>query len=273
MVTVNTGIAIEEDFDYQGEHYPGLFDFLHDEAQRHGWRWRLINTKYDYTQWCLDNGMPGVDVHGVVMGKLKYQTYRDYYDSLNDNSVAYISGVHKNESDRRNKKYPYHVDESDGMIMGRIVFYWKTNQIYEYCVKNDIKISPIHRVLHFSGDCGCGCFASSLEAMLIKEFFPEFHNKIKTIESNLQIKIKILEEHLHDIKTRIQNTSFNLPELEIQKLQISDKIQTLKKFSKWGHGLGMSELEKQKLLSDFKFQEDTLSDSCEECNIMFLDNN
>jgi len=218
LLTVDTGIAT-----------PDLFGFLKDESNRHGWKWKLLPPKYDYGDWVLKYGFPGPQAHSIVMGKLKYQVYRNHVNSLKDDKICLMSGVRRSESDRRNKKYPYHIDEDGKMMMARPIFYWKSLEPKQYCLKNDIKIAPAYNSLHISGDCMCGSFADPSEPMLLKVFYPKTFEYIKSLEVRIQ----------------------------------TEGTKLAKKYSKWGSGVGISEAELQKTFDEYPIMED----ACEDCSI------
>jgi len=172
---------------------PDLFGFLKDESNRHGWKWKLLPPKYDYGDWVLKYGFPGPQAHSIVMGKLK------------------------------------HIDEDGKMMMARPIFYWKSLEPKQYCLKNDIKIAPAYNSLHISGDCMCGSFADPSEPMLLKVFYPKTFEYIKSLEVRIQ----------------------------------TEGTKLAKKYSKWGSGVGISEAELQKTFDEYPIMED----ACEDCSI------
>ena len=62
--------------------------------------------------------------------------------------------------------------------MGRPIFYKTDSDVINYCVKNDIRISPAYEKIHLSGDCLCGSYNDLLERYEISQHYPREYAEI-----------------------------------------------------------------------------------------------
>lgn len=175
--------------------------------------------KKNYVNWVDDNGFGGEGVHNVVMSKLKFLSWRLFLRDKGDEKACFISGVRKKESKRRNGRRAYKspIDFDNKTCFVKPLFYKNGIWLWNYIGNNNLKVSPVNDILGISGDCLCGCFAEKYEIKLIEQYYPYMFSAIKW-----------LEERAKKSKSKLAN-----------------------KFSTWGSGPSLKDVEMQTQLKDW----------------------
>ena len=94
----------------------------------------------------------------------------------------------------------------------------KSEDVYKYVITNGLKISPAYEMgFGVSGECMCSAYAGRDEKMLIRKHDPDLFERIKWMEDGVQ--------------------RFGTPRA--------------KRYSHWGEGAAMSDLEQQQVMDDF----------------------
>jgi len=141
-----------------------------------------------FEDWVTKYGFPSQRIHTQIMRIIKYEAMRKYIFERYDagEMPCYIGGARRKESVRRmgNMAKPiYH----DGRVWFCNPFIDKgTVEVYEYLTEHKLRKSPAYTQLHISGDCLCGSFANKGEILLLKAFYPDVYNKIKSIEEKIK---------------------------------------------------------------------------------------
>jgi 3'-phosphoadenosine 5'-phosphosulfate sulfotransferase (PAPS reductase)/FAD synthetase len=139
-----------------------------------------------YENYCRKYGMPHASEHDQVFRYLKKKAMVGFVMSITKSKqrVAFISGVRKKESNRReiNAQIVCVDEDTPRIIWISPVYYWTTEQAYAFCAENDYKLSESYTALHLSGDCMCGAFSGREEVHLLKMFYPDTAAKIAAIE-------------------------------------------------------------------------------------------
>ena len=244
LLTIDTGIAVGE-----------LWDFVKDETKRQGWSHVVRKSKYNFDDWVYRHGHPAHGAHRRVMGMLKYDTMRTYmlHELDTDNSV-YMSGVRgETESVQRGQNYAYPIDNDGRMFMGRPIFYKTDSDVINYCVKNDIRISPAYEKIHLSGDCLCGSYNDLLERYEISQHYPREYAEILRRE-------KMARESPY-LGARI-NWEYGNVEIKHQRYLMCDQLMPL-----FG---GLVRPLKDQIKTDMKeveLRDAMLEDTCHDCRV------
>lgn len=163
-------------------------DFITDYCNDMGWPLRIIepNPKFAYVSFVLEYGFPGPAYHRLIMGKLKYKTMRDFAYSVDKKNHCLITGIRKWESGRRMGNYPLPIQNHSGLWFGCPFFYKSKNDVMRYAAEYDLRITPVHKYLGFSGECMCGAFQGLPQKELIRKHDPDLAAFIDWLEDAIQ---------------------------------------------------------------------------------------
>ena len=191
VIFVNTGIATNATVNFvkdfcKEKNYP-LHILTPNDVKAKGKGNLKAGQPFNYENLIKTFGFPKKSFHNNTMAWLKYYPMRDFIVKRikKGEKPALISGVRKNESNRRKNISKYTqvpLDKSDQIIFVKPIFYKSNSWVSEYWIKTGLKKSPVYETLHLSGDCLCGCFADSKELKLIEMFHPEVFEEIKRLE-------------------------------------------------------------------------------------------
>ena len=205
-------------------------DFISDYCQSKGYKLHMLEPapKFTYASHVLQYGFPSAGHHGMIMGKLKYKTMRDFALTIDRKNHCLVSGVRKFESKRRMGTYHGPI-QSEGPLWFCCPYFYKTDEeIYKEFLKIGLPISPAYKLgLGTSGECMCGAYASPHENQLIKDIDPKLADYIKWLEEGV--------------------LKFGSPQA--------------KRYSKWGGQAKMSDLESQQTFKEFYNDNPDLTDS------------
>lgn len=171
--------------------------FVIDYCKEKGWKLFLtwnVDEKRRFFNIVMREGFAYQGNHRQWMGMVKFQTWyyfmRDYVKPLGE-SAAFISGVRKKESFRRNKiskftKKP--IDISADLIFIKPFLYKNGSQLWDYFIENKLKKTPVYEWLNRSGECYCGAFAEPWDLKLMETHDPLAYNTIKWMEKQIEIR-------------------------------------------------------------------------------------
>lgn len=160
------------------------FSYVLETCKRFGWKLNVVNPKEGETfeDFVRKFKFPHTGMHSAIMGYLKWHPMRTW-NSQQLEDILFISGRRKKESKRRmrmksNKQY----DETEGMKFYSPIYYWTTQEVWNYIKEHNLLISPIYETMHISGDCFCGAFAQKGEAQLLYTFHKELAERFIELE-------------------------------------------------------------------------------------------
>jgi len=171
--------------------------FVINYCKERGWKlfmtWN-VDERRRFLNIVLREGFAFEGNHRQWMGMVKFQSWyyfmRDYIKPQGQHA-AFISGVRKKESQRRNKiskftKKP--VDISADMIFIK-PFLWKDgSQLWDYFYTHNLKKTPVYEWLNRSGECYCGAFAEPWDLKLFEKFDKLAYDTIKWIEKQIDTR-------------------------------------------------------------------------------------
>lgn len=196
VVHVNTGTGIEETRRYVmrrcadwGLPYIELtsYDDACQKQHNHGFRqcefkierppdvYRELDSYFYGTRRDKDNyenlvhkmGFPGPSMHWIMYLALKHKPIKRFVELHHDNdeTIAFVSGVRKKESDRRARNISDDgISENwGGCPVISPLTYWSKSQIKEYRLALDLPSNPVADLIGMSGECLCGAYASREE--------------------------------------------------------------------------------------------------------------
>jgi len=169
LVHLGTGIAV-----------PGAEEFVARFADRLGVPFECHRTPVSFEWLVRRYGFPAPESHGRTVNYLKGRGVRQFKKAHPGEWLA--SGVRRAESHRRR------LTTREFGMWERVptwapIFDWTTAEVWAYVAENRLEVSQAYRELHISGDCLCGAFARREEGYLLRTFYPEIAERIRTLES------------------------------------------------------------------------------------------
>jgi 3'-phosphoadenosine 5'-phosphosulfate sulfotransferase (PAPS reductase)/FAD synthetase len=190
LAFIDTGTAV-----------PGVIEFVHDFARWLDKPLRVLHAGDAYRRMVLGGdvlrdgrvkpalGFPGPAMHGRAYGVLKERPIRALLrESKVGHSrrarVLFLSGVRRAESQRRAKHEPIGRVERSSAVFASPLINWTTPDMARYRQTHRLPESDAAALLHRSGECNCGAFASAeQERAMLKTLYPEFFASIEALET------------------------------------------------------------------------------------------
>jgi 3'-phosphoadenosine 5'-phosphosulfate sulfotransferase (PAPS reductase)/FAD synthetase len=182
LAYIDTGTAV-----------PGVEEFVLRFA-----RWlreplRILRSGDAFREMVLGNGIspplgfPGPAQHHRAYQRLKERQLealrRDLKDGKRGGKVLFVTGLRRAESQRRKARAP--ITEVGSMGFVNPLIDWTNEDVRRYHAEHKIPESDVAALLHKSGECNCGSFASSYdgEREMLEALWPEwFENTIASLE-------------------------------------------------------------------------------------------
>lgn len=179
VLSVNTTIGCDD-----------TTQFIRKTCKEFGWDLVELTPPKGYDDFVRRFGFPKEGGHNLIMRWLKYKPLQIWARDNKANKPVIHSGVRSGESDRRFVNVTSLMQDSS-LWMGAPIREWSTAAVFDYVDRFKIGISPVYNYLHISGDCLCGSFGDASEAMLIRMFYPDIANHIKSLEDEIRESPKI----------------------------------------------------------------------------------
>lgn len=142
-----------------------------------------------YEELVMERGFPGPAQHTKMYNRLKERplrmALRDIERSRKDRTIL-ITGVRQEESERRMRHVePVQIWEGTKIWVAPI---WDLTKIdiNRYIEENGISRNPVVDLIHKSGECLCGAFASPGELKELEGWFPEEALCIRKLEQKVR---------------------------------------------------------------------------------------
>jgi len=175
-VHINTGIGV-----------PQTRQFVRDTCKEHGWELFEYHPPVPYREIVKEHGFPGPGGHLYMYTRLKERCIRQLtreHKTHRLEHIGLVSGVRSEESTRRMR----HVDAIQKEI-SRIwiapIHAWDKRQCNDYIDKHNLKRNEVVDLIHMSGECLCGAFASPGEREELRLWFPDVVKEIEEIEAEV----------------------------------------------------------------------------------------
>lgn len=173
----NTGIGVEQ-----------TRQFVRDTCQ--AWRLPLIEKKAprdadSYRAMVLDRGFPGPAHHWKAYQRLKERALREVRRELVKNPrrerVIFIAGRRRQESKRR-AAIPAMEREGSTVWVSPLVNWTKLDMQTYRKMMGDVPRNEVSDIIHMSGECLCGAFASPGERAEVEFWYPDAFEEVRELE-------------------------------------------------------------------------------------------
>jgi len=137
----------------------------------------------------VPHGFPGPGAHGRAYNRLKE---RQIMALLRESKVGhprsarvlFLSGIRRAESRRRSKREAISRLPGKAAVFASPLIDWSNEEMRSYRRDHEIPESPAAALLHRSGECNCGAFASADgEREMLKALYPEWFAGIEALEA------------------------------------------------------------------------------------------
>ncbi len=147
-----------------------------------------------YRDLVVELGFPGPSLHYIMYQRLKERAVdavrRKLLEFPRRELVVFLSGRRRTESHRR-ASVPY-LSRDGAQVWCSPVANWTKPDIATYKARfDDFPVNPVSELIHMSGECLCGAFASKGEFEQLKFFFPEMAELIHQLEHEVAKNDKI----------------------------------------------------------------------------------
>jgi 3'-phosphoadenosine 5'-phosphosulfate sulfotransferase (PAPS reductase)/FAD synthetase len=137
-------------------------------------------------------GFPGPAMHGRAYIMLKERQIATLLrESKTGQSrrarVVFLSGVRRAESQRRATREPISRARRSSAVFANPLLNWSSSDMAVYRQAHRIPESDAAALLHRSGECNCGAFASAEhERAMLKALYPDFFASIEALEAEAE---------------------------------------------------------------------------------------
>jgi 3'-phosphoadenosine 5'-phosphosulfate sulfotransferase (PAPS reductase)/FAD synthetase len=178
LAFIDTGTAV-----------PGVRDFVVETASWLGKPLRVLEPEDDpYRLLVLGGvdykgstwkplGFPSASHHGSAYYRLKERPLRRLMRDAKQGHprsarVLCLTGLRRAESARRSSRPA--INRRYAMIFANPLIDWTGGDVDRYHREHELPQSDVAALLHRSGECNCGCFASPGERAMLRDLWPEW---------------------------------------------------------------------------------------------------
>ena len=141
-----------------------------------------------YRSLVLDQGFPGPGHHFKMFQRLKERVIQQVQRELVGNPyrerVVFLAGRRRDESERR-ASVPEMERAGSRVYVSPLVNWTKLDLTTYRLMQGDVPVNEVSDLIHMSGECLCGSFASAGEREEISYWFPEVFEEIAALESEI----------------------------------------------------------------------------------------
>lgn len=161
--------------------------FVRDTCGR--WGLPLIERMGDsYRALVLDQGFPGPGHHFKMFQRLKERALRQVRRELvtdpRRERVVFLAGRRRSESTRRTN-VPASERDGSTVWVSPLVSWTKADLTTYRLMHRDVPVNEVSDLIHMSGECLCGSFASPGEREEVSYWFPAVFAEIAELEQSL----------------------------------------------------------------------------------------
>lgn len=174
----DTTIGIEQTLEHRRE-----------VAQSYQWRPREYVAPVSYRDIVLKEGFPGPGAHLFMYTRLKERGLRKLMGDIqhrDGDRVVLVTGVRKAESKRR-MGHVKEIKREGGKVFTAPILNWTDDDKDEYMAYRGLPRNPVSGKLCMSGECLCGAFASPGEIAEIEAAYPDFAERLHSLEREARI--------------------------------------------------------------------------------------
>lgn len=126
-------------------------------------------------------GFPGPMQHTRCYVNLKERAIeamvRDRKTKRSDRVLA-LTGIRRAESARRRSRAQ--ITKRGALVFANPLIDWSDSDLHRYRAENDFPESDVAALLHRSGECNCGAYATPGEREMLRDLFPEWFEQTIT---------------------------------------------------------------------------------------------
>lgn len=141
-----------------------------------------------YRALVLDQGFPGPGHHFKMFQRLKERVIEQIQRELVGNPykerVVFLAGRRRDESQRR-ATIPEMERTGSRVYVSPLVNWTKADLTTYRLMQGDVPVNEVSDLIHMSGECLCGSFASAGEREEIGYWFPEIFEEIAALEAEI----------------------------------------------------------------------------------------
>jgi 3'-phosphoadenosine 5'-phosphosulfate sulfotransferase (PAPS reductase)/FAD synthetase len=101
--------------------------------------------------------------------------------------VLFLSGIRRAESRRRSQREPIDRLKGTAAVFANPLIDWTSEDMRRYRREHEVPESDAAALMHRSGECNCGAFASTAEERAtLKLLYPEFFTSIEQLEAEAE---------------------------------------------------------------------------------------
>lgn len=181
VVHVNTGIGVEETRDY-----------VRSVCDAYGWPLSELHPPVPYDEIVVEHGFPGPAGHPLMYRRLKERCLsafaRERKTRRGADALVYCTGVRRQESSRRMRTVAaeWQSEPKLGWTWRAPILEFTKADVNAYIEAWSLPRNDVVDLLHMSGECLCGSFASPGERDEIRQWFPETDARIAEIEERVR---------------------------------------------------------------------------------------
>lgn len=183
---------------------PGVAEFVRDYANWLDKPLRVMHADDAYRRMVLGGdrlrdgtvrkglGFPGPAMHGRAYGALKERQIRMLLRESKaghprHSRVLFLTGLRRAESQRRANREPTNRERHSSAVFANPLLNWSAADMARYRRAHLIPESDAAALLHRSGECNCGAFASAArERAMLKALYPDFFAEIEELEAEAE---------------------------------------------------------------------------------------
>lgn len=173
---VNTGTGIKE-----------TREFVIDTCSHYEWSLIELHPPRSYESLVMEMGFPGPGYHDrLAYPRLKERCFRTLSRMApDDGCVMFVSGVRKEESERRTE-HVERIQDRGRIVWAAPIWDWTKMDCNEFIAERGMERNPVVDLIHMSGECLCGTMASRGELSEIEQWFPERVAEIRALEDRVE---------------------------------------------------------------------------------------
>lgn len=131
-------------------------------------------------------GFPGPAGHKYAYVRLKErqirELVRDHKKQASDH-IMLLTGGRRAESQRRTANFSESIQKEGAKVWVAPLIDWLNQDMQDYRDRWNVRQSDVAALIHRSGECNCGAFATPGERKMVCQFFPEFKEWVEGLEA------------------------------------------------------------------------------------------
>lgn len=163
--------------------------FVRDTSAAWGIPLLEFTGEHSYRDLVIERGFPGPGMHWKMYQRLKERALRQVRRELVSNGrrqrVIFLAGRRRDESQRRSS-VPMSEREGSVVWVSPLVNWTRTDMRAYRAANPDVPLNEVSDLIHMSGECLCGAFATEGEKEQIRMFFPDVAAELDQLEADVR---------------------------------------------------------------------------------------